>query len=580
MLPGVNLFASGTYRGKRWPPARIREMAENARKLGPGGLKLLVPPGVLGHEEGQDWLDRTDLPAAGWVDPDSVKVAPDPDNPGELILKGDVVNIPPQVKREKLDTGEYRFGSSEIYDDFKDDFGRSYGKALRRFALLGGEVPQVKRLGPLPAPVPMAEVKKFAERPGRKVIIRERVTRRGRLTHTYAETSVMDRTQMMAAAQAAMPGLSQAFLDALSDDQLAELVKNLPSPDAGAGSTQNAGAAAGPGASSFADDPNADPNAGGDDSGGMTRDDYIAALSDMGQDESELEGMSDDELAALYDEMSQDDDSDDQGAGVEEMGDPASMTREDMIAELVAQGQDPAQLDGMSDDDLRNLYAQLTGGATAAAPAAPAQPAAAMGDRGRANCMGERGRGRGKPKTPKRVSAMSEGVKLKKKARQLYDELETSLQETRRANYEAKKQDAVAFCDRLVAEERATPALVQATILPALLGLDNTRRVHKYSENGQTRNVSAYEQKKIELAKLPKVVKFGERFPKDPAAAKGRREAEVGKVERFAEVQGQALRAHGTDPKKLVEAAKKMAEADPDFTAAKLLGADAAAMVG
>ena len=131
-LPNVALFASGTYRGKRWTPGVVRKLAENATEL----RSLLTPPAVLGHEEEQEWLDRTDLPAGGWVDPASVKAVPDPDHPGEMILRGDLVNVPAEVAA-RLSAGEYRYGSAEIYDDFLDDFGKSRGPALRRFALLG-----------------------------------------------------------------------------------------------------------------------------------------------------------------------------------------------------------------------------------------------------------------------------------------------------------------------------------------------------------------------------------------------------------------------------------------------------------
>lgn len=227
MLPGVNLFASGLYRGKQWAPEIIRRMAENAKKLGPNGMKLLLPPAAPGHEDDDGWQefvgdvsapgrpthDRTDEPAAGWVDPDSVHTVPDPQHKGHLILKGDVVNVPPEMAR-KIESGEYKFGSSEVYDDFTDDLGIGYGKTLRKFSFLGSEVPQVKRLGPLPKPVPMTAPKQFSERAG--VFLKLRHVRVAGAIHTYAETVVMDRQQMTAAAMAAMPGISKATLDALA----------------------------------------------------------------------------------------------------------------------------------------------------------------------------------------------------------------------------------------------------------------------------------------------------------------------------------------------------------------------------
>ena len=55
---------------------------------------------------------------------------------------------------------------------------------------------------------------------------------------------------------------------------------------------------------------------------------------------------------------------------------------------------------------------------------------------------------------------------------------------------------------------------------------------------------------------------------------------EVNKVERFCEINASSLKITGTDPQKMIALAKKMAERDPEFTAAQLIGKDGAAMVG
>lgn len=566
MLRDVNLFASGVYRGRRWLPRWVRNMAEAGKLLGPSGLKLHTPPSAPGHEDDEGWREfvPTDEPAAGWVDPDSLRAVPDPKHEGHVILRGNVVNIPEPMAR-KIASGEYRYGSSEIYDSFLDDFGRKYGKVLRKFSFLGSEVPQVKRLGPLPKPEPMPAPKVFSERPG--VRIRERIVRgRSGALITFAETIPMDRQSMLAAAKAAMPGLSQATLDALSDDQLADLLKNLPAQAAPPGAGAAPPAMPVGGGSMFADDEE-DPAEGTDTE--PSREEMIAALVDAGEDPDELDGMSDEELGALYDEEMAGAQA--SGAGgsddVATMGDPATMTREEMIAELTAQGQDAAQLQGMTDDDLRALYAQLTGGAAPAAPAAPA--ATPMSDTRRR-----------KPKPNRRgTTVLSETRKVVRNARQLNNYIEHELRRLRVQNEQQKRQDAETFCDRLVTEGRATPAMVKAAILPSLLGLDNTRPVHRFTENGRTGSRTAYEVRKAELAKLPVTVRFGERFPAGSPEAKDQAAAEVRKVERFCELQGEQLRKHGSDPKKMLDTAKKRAEANPNFRAADLIGADAAAMV-
>jgi hypothetical protein len=183
---------------------------------------MILPPAVLGHEENQDWLADTSLPAAGWVDPDSVKTIPDDEYPGHRVLIGDVVDIPDKVKVELLDTGMYKFGSVEFYQP-KDDLGRPQNMTVRRFGLLGGgSIPNVKRLWAIPKAEPMLAAK-FAEpvtaKPGDTAF-----------TLAFSERQSMDRTQLLAAIKAAMPGLSQATVDVMTDDQLKEFVANLPKP--------------------------------------------------------------------------------------------------------------------------------------------------------------------------------------------------------------------------------------------------------------------------------------------------------------------------------------------------------------
>lgn len=564
MLPGVNLFASGEYRGKPWPPAVLRMIAANARRLGPDGRKLLIPPAVLGHEEEQEWLDRTDLPAAGWVDPASVHVVPDPDHPGELILKGDVVNIPPEVEA-RLSSGEYRFGSAEIYDDFKDDFGREHGQALRRFALLGGEVPQVKRLGALPKVVPMQATRQFSElRPG--VVIRERRVSENGTVHTYAETTVMDRTGMIAAIQAAMPNLSAAFLEALSDEQLAELAKSVQAPEPAA-----------------AEVPVAPSGLMAD----MPREDLVAALTELGQDPASLEGMSDEELQALYDELDPEDaeaepaeeePAEEEEPDTEDMADPATMAPADMIAELTAMGQDPAALQGMPEEELRALYGELTGAATASAPVPAAnamggakKPVKPYGGGTVESALPwsptkftERNRGRAMPATV-------ESRRLLKNMKKLNQFAEREARRAVQQSQVRKARDVESFCKDLVRDGRATPAQVATTIKPLLLFCDDTHAVHRFTEGKVTRKLTAYELKKAELAKLPKIVHFGERFG-DAGPTDG--ESEVAKVREFANTLSEAALKAGNykSRENFVEKFSEARQKDSSLTAKKYLG--------
>ena len=544
MLPGVNLFASGVYRGKPWTPGHVRQMRVNAGRL----AKLITPPSAPGHEDDEGWQEfvRTDEPAAGWVDPKTVHTVPDPDHPGHLILRGDIVNVPLEMA-QKILSGEYSFGSSEIYDSFKDDFGKDYGRALRKFSYLGSEVPQCKRLGRLPMPVPMQSLRVFSERrPG--VTIRVHAVRNGSQIHTYAETTVMDRTQMMAAIQAAMPGIAQSTLDGLSDDALADLAKNIPT------------------ASPVADPNAVQPVAPSGMMADMTREELIAALTEAGEDPAELEGMEDADLQALLDELEGGETAPE--GEVETMGDPATMTRDELIAELTAAGQDAAALQDATDDALRAMYAELIGGATATAPAAAAVPAAIP--------MSERRRTMPATKLrPASTFAERESNKLLMNMRNLNRFAEQTNRRLKAEAATSKRRKVAAFCEQLIKDGLDTPAGVAVKTKTLLLGLDDTMPVHRFSDGKATRKVTALDLKMAALLTLPKIHTYGERFPIGGGSAGSvDGSAEEQKVARFAEtlpdnaIKAGGYRSRANFVEKFSEARKK----NSDLTAEQYLG--------
>jgi polyhydroxyalkanoate synthesis regulator phasin len=242
----------------------------------------------------------------------------------------------------------------------------------------------------------------------------------------------------------------------------------------------------------------------------MSRDEMIAKLVEDGKGSAEeLAAMSDEELQAMLDDSGE---ADGGGSPVEEMGDPASMPREEIIAELAAQGQDPAALEAMPDEELRALYAQVTGGATAAAPAAA--PVVPMSE-----------------KTKPTQTVQKESAKLLKNLQKLNTFAERENRRLKAVAQQAKRRDAESFCEQLVKDGRVTVAQATAFVKPLLLLLDDSHPVHKFTEGGVTRKLSAFALKKRELAKLAPVIRFGERLSSD--APDG--EAEVQKVEKFAE---------------------------------------------
>lgn len=424
-LPGVRLFASGTYRGTQWSPAVVDAIAATTAAIGPAGEKLHVPPGVseppeggIGHDEREtelDWLERTDLPAAGWVDPRTVKSIPDPDFPGHRLLVGDLVNLPPETAA-KVWSGEYATGSAELYDDFRDDFGKSRGPALRRYCLMGGWVPQVKRLGRLPMPVPMTAPVAFGEvRPNRV---------RQKTTHFFGERTV-DKASMLAALKAAMPGLSDAFLGALSDEHLAELVANVPAPAA-------APAPPGPVA----------PMAEGDPA-----------------------------------------------------PEPMAVTREVMIAALVAAGQDEAAMNALDDAILQSIYDQLNSN-----PAPAPEPVAPMGEP----------KPTPKPATPDAVQAAIAREQAKTQAA-----IEQYQKMGERLDRESKAAQIKPVRDDLV-KQGFTPAFVDAWLVPQLNRLDNTDAVHTFAEGGKQVKGTAFQLKLSQARQLdPRkcFVSFAEKLP-------------------------------------------------------------------
>lgn len=498
-VPGVEIFATGTFNGETWTLSDLAEIARNFNELGPHGKDLLKPPVVLGHEEDQEFLERTDIPAAGWPSRVWVKAYRD-DATGRMegILKADFGEVPEEIAK-LVDARAYRKVSSEIYDDFTDDFGVGHGKALRRVSLLGGEIPKVKRLADIP-------LSRFGERGSglgsRRASSGFRFTHatkspRGGTTFCFSEVVSMDRTAAIAAIKAAMPNMDQVILDGMSDEQLIALASNLPAPSALSA-------------------PN--PDAAGD----------TAMMADM----------------------------------------PA--TREDLIAAIVALGQDPAALEAMDDAGLQSLWMELTGGTEAVTPAAPPETALAETPRGTTGGGARQSAPSGRQ--PQKVTlqfAERYAADTLRKAQATNAALSAANRQLATRQVEQKRQTVKAFTEQLVSEGRIRPVDVPA-YTTALMCLDDTRPVHKFAENGRTTMVSAFEAKKRELAKLPVVIHFGEKIP-GGAGGKPDASAETEKVRRFAESapMADALKTTGKKPEQYVHAFTERLKKDPGFTAAK-----------
>lgn len=492
-IPGVEIFATGHYRGRDWSIRDLEEMADNFNKLGPDGNKLLQPPIVLGHEETQEFLEKTNLPSAGWPSKVWLKKYNDSaTGKPEAILLANFSDVPQSIAN-LIKNRRYRKVSAEIYDDFTDDHGNGYGKAIRRIALLGGEIPQVKRIADIP-------IDSFCDRPiayGTRLRRGESNASKSRGTYfVFSEVIPMDRASLSAQALAA--GIAQEVIDTMTDDQLAAVCKALPAPAAPAAPVDPA--------VSMAD---------------MPREDLISELVANGEDPAALEAKSDDELQAMYDALI--------GAGQ-----MADMTREEMIAKLVEGGADPASLEGKTDDELAALLATPESAETPAVP------------------MSER----------RKAQAFAEVSRIAAKARTVNLELDRERAKLKARQRQAKRQEATAFCERLVTQGRIRP-VDKANYVQLLLTLNDEKHTHRFSEGGKVKVLTAYEAKKRELATLPVVINFGEKLQSKTTTTEG----EVQKVKSFAEMHANAIKASGKTKEQFIHSFTEARKKKPELTA-------------
>src|SRR5262249_29981256 len=137
ILDPVDVFAAGTHGGTLYTLAHLDEMARNFAELSPRRPVWVA----LGHSEHQPELRALGLRWAGraqrlwrWGDGRGGRGVGVPDAVAELIRRRSYARV-----------------SAEAWEDFAEG-GRRLGRVLRRVALLGGELPALKGLAPLPMP--------------------------------------------------------------------------------------------------------------------------------------------------------------------------------------------------------------------------------------------------------------------------------------------------------------------------------------------------------------------------------------------------------------------------------------------
>src|SRR5262245_46631335 len=254
--PWIDVLSAGRHRGELYTKADLDAIARNFA-LARG---IVDPPLVIGHEETQPLLAgvvaNTGDPAIGWVD--AVKVIARADKLGRptWVLRARLADVFPLIER-LVRVGAYRKVSAEVYDEPPEGSPPGCrGKMLRRVALLGGELPQIKTLLDLPAA-------SFSERAW--------------LAKHAEGGTAMDRAQMEAILLGA--GWTQEEIDQIKDDTVLGLIVTHEVQETGGGT-----------APAMQEPPPTPP-----DRATMTAD-LIAA----GHDAAELEALSDADLAALW----------------------------------------------------------------------------------------------------------------------------------------------------------------------------------------------------------------------------------------------------------------------------------------
>ncbi len=170
-LRGVEVFATGEHRGKPYTKSDLYDIRDNfkrhCRESDPHATHrasmAIVPEnmvaGATGHEETQKlqkYLERTDIPADGWVEDVDVRHSPTKEDPHRHVLLADLTHLSPETAH-KIKRKQYRKVSAEIYPQARQGGIPDDRMALRRVSFLGFEPPQVKGLKDIPDPEPMSE---------------------------------------------------------------------------------------------------------------------------------------------------------------------------------------------------------------------------------------------------------------------------------------------------------------------------------------------------------------------------------------------------------------------------------------
>lgn len=575
-LPGVEIFSAGVHRGREYAASDLDDIVANfdrASRPQNGKPVAMHVPLVVGHEEGQEYLKRSDLPAAGWI----TRVY----RQGDKLL-ADIDHVPAQFA--KLIAGlTYRTVSAEIYDAPPAGVGGS-GKMLRRVAALGGDIPEVKGLAEIPTP------ESYSEAAGPRSLAPPPPARfrcRGVAKTREGAFAVFSEVTRLAEPRRAQPGM-RVHLDgdpqqphfrggvARRDDSVEGTID-----DDGAQVRTDSGSDVWVGDRNLKDESGAPFGQRDHAEGPMQREQMLQQLADAGMDTSALtEAVPDEALAEICRLVcGGDQQQPPQTPPIDDQAAPPDMPdMPDMAGPGGMPGKPPGMPGRMPFDEARSV-ASLTQKQAAQTGRDAGRPISRYGEaeqqlqglhkkiddeeerKGNARMFSEEN----KAELAALVGAAVEKA-LAERVGGAAEQIKGSLDALKKFSEEdlasAQKRTVDGIIERLELAGKLPP-VQREMVRQRLLATDATRKVFKYTEGGKTQTLTAFEAAVKELELTPGI--FGERIASGGDAP----DEELAKVEKFSEspqMQG-ALRATGKKPADFVEGFKKLQKERPRITA-------------
>lgn len=500
-VQGVEIFRSGTHRQKVYTEADLDAMVQNFNAC----KGTVDPPVVVGHEEYQELMSNTGIPAVGRVENVRRK--------GKVLL-ADFCDVNPKIARF-INQRAYSKVSSEVYDEPPDGCqDKAKGKMLRRVALLGGELPEIKSLADLPlatfaekatARLRMAGMRDLGK--GVWAVFSEIVKHKE--SSMNPDTPADDTTPADPRAQlAAMLGIDPTLLQGVPDEAIATVLAAMQ---------------ANPGTDAAGGDAPAPPDgqmAEGDDEEEMKKKGLLQQFA----------ALTGDQLEAMW-------------AKVDDAGEKGT-TKAGQSA------YDKSSMRGKWSED--EEFADQPGAVRTATTPSNGSPAPTSGN----------------PNPhPKSVTVTQKYAEQQRQLAAKYAELERFAEQQLAAN---KKALVKTELDALVAAGKVLPSERDGGLDDVLFAADSAK-VMKFAEKGKVVEKTAFDLLLGTLKKRPVLMSFSERC-KDPVRnGREHEEAETAKVQRFSETAqfANTLAKAGKTPESYVKTFQEYRKKNPAITAEK-----------